>query len=184
LGLESIYPAAVINSCKQAILPYDLGAWIEAPLNSHKSRGLRTVVMGCANLTPDAADCSYGGQLGHSVTVQANFDLAMYPDRALVQKAMLAVRVNDNIGFFAHTVQLRGRLVTGDQLQSLGSEVVAPSIQPGWVLFDITDFVARAINERRNSVHFELSLPCGRSEAELTTVSLLDAEPRLIVEYR
>ncbi|MDR1297509.1 MAG: hypothetical protein LBO05_09085 [Deltaproteobacteria bacterium] len=184
MGLQSVYRAAATNSCKVAVLPFDMGAWIEAPLNSRKAKGLRTVVLGCSNLTPDAADCAYGGPLGHSVTLQLNYNAAVYPDTARVQRAVLAVQVLDNPGFFAQTAQLRGRLLTGDVLQSLGDPVLAPSATPGWILYDVTEFAARAINERRTSISFELSLPCGRSEAELTTVAMLQAEPRLIVEFK
>jgi hypothetical protein len=183
LGLGRVYNAASLNSCKEAILPFDLGAWIEAPLNSHKAKGLRSVILGCANLTGNAADCDYGGPQGHSVTVQMSFDLSLYPDLARVQKAALAVHIGNNGGFFTQTAQLRGRFLTGDVLQSLGDPRQVPSTMPGWVLFDITEFAARAVNERRNSVQFEISLPCGRSEAELTNFSLLANEPRVIVEF-
>jgi hypothetical protein len=96
----------------------------------------------------------------------------------------LAVYVRDNIGYFTQTAQLRGRQMTGDTLQSLGANVLPPSVSPGWVQFDVTDFVARGINERRPNVYFEISLPCGRDESELTTLSLLENEPRLVVEFR
>jgi hypothetical protein len=184
LGLQRDYRPLRADSCKEGLLPFDMGAWVEAPLNSHKAKGLRTLILGCANLTPDSADCSYGGPLGHSVTLQTNFNMSAYPDVAIVQRAVLAFHVRDNVDFFAQTAQLRGRLMTPDALESLGSQVLQPPVQPGWVIFDITAFAARAINERRNSVSFELSLPCGRSESELVTVSVLDEEPRLIVEYR
>jgi hypothetical protein len=167
-----------------AILPADLSSWLEAPLNSHRTRGLSRMVLGCANLTPDAQDCDYTGLPGHSTTAIINYDLSRYPDTAIVKKAVLAVLVRDNIPYFAKTVQLRGRQMTGDALQSLGADVVEPMGSPGWVQFDVTAFVARAINERRPHVYLELSLPCGRDESELTTLSLLENEPRLIVEFR
>jgi hypothetical protein len=182
--LRGIYPEYASNTCKEALLPFDLSAWIEAPLNSHRQRGLNTLVLGCANLTPNSADCSYGGNLGHSSTLHLNYDMTRFPDTALVQKATLAVHVRDNSSFFAGQVALRGRLTVGDTLQSLAANRISAATTPGWVLFDITNFAARAINEKRNSVHFELSLPCGRSESELVTVSLLAAEPRLILEFK
>jgi hypothetical protein len=167
-----------------AILPADLSGWIEAPLNSHRVRGLQRLVLGCANLTPDSGGCEYGGLLGHSATAIANFDLARYPDTALVKRAVLALHVRDNVERFAKEARLRGRQMVGDTLQSLAVDAIRPSTQPGWIQFDVTDFVARAINERRPHVYFEFSLPCGRDESELTTVSLLENEPRLIVEFR
>jgi hypothetical protein len=145
---------------------------------------MQTVLLGCANLTPDAANCEYSGVPGHSTTVQMNFDLSRYPDVAIVQKAVLAVHVRNNIPFLIDNAQLRGRLSIGDQLQSVGANRTTPATQPGWVTFDVTAIAARAVIERRNSVSFELSLPCGRSESELTSVSVLAAEPRLIVEFR
>jgi hypothetical protein len=178
------YAAARVDSCKVALEPFDMGAWVEAPLNSHKAKGLNTVVLGCANLTPSAAGCEYGGLLGHSVTLTMNFDMAKYPDTAVVQKAVLAVRIRENASHFAEAVQLRGRQMISDTFQSLGANVTQPGTLPGWVTFDITEFAARAINERRNSVSFELSLPCGRSELELTTVSVLENQPKIIVEYK
>jgi hypothetical protein len=183
-GVGGAYRPARADSCKQSLEPFDMGAWIEAPLNSHKTKGLRTIVMGCSNLTPSAEDCDYGGILGHSVTLTMNFDMAVYPENARVQKAVLAVRVRDNINFFAQTAQLRGRQLIGDTFQSLGGDVVQPATQPGWVQFDITSFAARAINERRNSVSFELSLPCGRSESELVTVSVMESQPVVVVEFK
>jgi hypothetical protein len=184
LGLQGDYVPAAANSCKVAIEPFDVSAWIEAPLNSARRRGLNTLALGCANLTPSSADCSYGGPLGHAATLQMNFDLARYPDTALVQRAVLAVRVHKNARFLVDAGQLRGRLLVGDALVSLGSSRSLPNSLPGWVLFDITDFAARAVNERRTSVSFELSLPCGRSEEEVVTVSVLSAEPKIVVEFR
>jgi hypothetical protein len=183
-SLRSIYSPYASNTCKEAILPFDLSAWVEAPLNSHRQRGLSSMVLGCTNLTPDAADCAYGGNLGHASTAHINYDLTRFPDTAIVQKAVLAINVRDNISFFAGQVALMGRLTIGDSLQSLAANRTTPATSPGWVLFDITHFAARAINEQRNSVHFELSLPCGRSESELVTVNLLAAEPVLIVEFK
>lgn len=184
MGLQRVYSPAAADSCKVAIAPFDMRAWVEAPLNSHSLRGMKTLVLGCSELTPDAENCSYGGPPGRSTTLQTNFDLAVYPDAARVQKAVLAVYVHNNMAFFAQTGQLRGRLLTGDMLQSLGNPVVPSPTTPGWVLYDITAFVARAINERRNSVALELSLPCGRSEAELVTVGVLSNEPKILVEFK
>jgi hypothetical protein len=183
-GLGSVYHAARADSCKVALEPFDMGAWIEAPLNSHKTKGLRSVVLGCANLTPSAESCDYSGLPGHSVTLTMNFDMATYPDLAVVQRAVLAVRVNDNVNYFTQAAQLRGRQMISDAFQSLGASVTTPATQPGWVTFDITAFAARAINERRNSVSFELSLPCGRSESEVASVAILQAQPKVIVEYK
>ena len=183
-GLGGVYVPVAQPSCQVAITPTDLSGWIEAPLNSHRIRGLSRVVLGCANLTPDAESCDYGGLLGHSVTAIANYDLTRYPETAIVKRAVLAFYVRNNISFFAKTARLRGRQMTGDTLQSLSVDVVEPPISPGWIQFDVTDFVARAINERRPHAYFEISLPCGRDESELTTVSLNEKEPRLVVEYR
>jgi hypothetical protein len=113
-----------------------------------------------------------------------DFNMATYPEDARVQKAVLALHVQNNIPFFAQTVQIRGRMMTGDVLQSIGQYPILPSVQPGWILFDVTAIAARAINERRPALHIEVSLPCGRSDSELTIMSLTEAEPRLIVEFR
>jgi hypothetical protein len=112
-----------------------------------------------------------------------NFDFARFPDTAQVQRAVLAVHTQNNTGYFRDTAALRGRLNIGDAFQSLGAQRDAQS-PAGWVIFDITALAARAINEQRPSVSFEVSLPCGRDESELTAVSLLSREPVVLVEYR
>jgi hypothetical protein len=175
------------NSCVQSLEPADLAAWVEAPIVSFKERGLQRMVLGCANLTPDSADCQYNGMPGHAATLMINFNFATYPAEARVQKAVLAVRVENNGTFFTENAQVRGRLNIGDQLQSLGAKRTPPqgrSSQAGWVVFDITDFAARAVNEQRPSTSFEISLPCGRTEEELTTVDVLRSQPIVVVEYK
>jgi hypothetical protein len=113
-----------------------------------------------------------------------DFDTTAYPETAQVLRAVVAIHIQKNTSFFVKAVQLRARMMTGDTLQSVGANYLLPPTEPGWVLFDVTDVAARAINERRPALHFEVSLPCGRSESELVLMSLLDAEPKLIVEFR
>ena len=184
LGLGNVYSPVAGNTCQVAVLPSDLSSWLEAPLNSHRIRGLARVVLGCANLTPDAEGCDYGGLPGHSSTAILNFDLSRYPEAAIVKRAVLALHLRDNIDYFVKTAAVRGRQMTGDTLQSLGADYALPPVSPGWVQFDVTEFVARGINERRPNVYIEVSLPCGRDESELTTLSLLENEPRLVEEFR
>jgi hypothetical protein len=102
-----------------------------------------------------------------------------------VRRAVLAVYTFDNLEGL-QAAQLRGRLSVGDDLQSLARQrdirLNWNRDDRGWVFFDITAFAARAIHERRNSVRFEISLPCGADQAPVT-VGLLKKEPRLVVEF-
>jgi hypothetical protein len=161
-----------------------VAAWVEAPIVSYKERGLNTMVLGCANLVPDASGCDYTGLPGHSATLEMNFNLAAYPATARVQRAVLAYYVENNASFFRENASVRARLTIGDQLQSVGQQRSGPAGQAGWITIDITDLAARAISEQRPSVFFEVSLPCGRDESELTTVRVLKTEPVLVVQYR
>jgi hypothetical protein len=178
------------TSCQQSLDPFDASAWVEAPLVSYKERGLQKMVLGCANLVPDAADCLYSGQTGHAATMELNFDFAKFPATARVRRAILAVYVENNSPFFTDQARFRGRLNIGDAYASLGASRTDPADRTrggrpeGWVTVDITDFAARAINEQRPSVSFEVSMACGRSEQELTTVRLLRSLPVVVVEYR
>ncbi|MDR1313677.1 MAG: hypothetical protein LBQ12_08265 [Deltaproteobacteria bacterium] len=178
------FPATGARSCVQSLDPFDLAAWVEAPIVSYKERGLATMALGCANLVPDGAGCEYGGLPGHSATMQMNFNMGTYPATARVQKAALAFYVESNATFFRSNAQIRARLSTGDQLQSVGDPRFGPVGEAGWIVVDITDFAARAVSEQRASVSFEISLPCGRDEKEITIVRVTKTPPVLVVEYR
>jgi hypothetical protein len=174
------------DNCAAAIAPFDLSVWIEAPLNSHKVRGLDTVELGCKPLTPEAENCPYSGVPGKSNTLIVNFDPSVYPEGASVQKAVLALYSPGNPKGL-YDAQLRGRLNIGDEQQSLARnrEIFSASDKSadGWVLYDVSSFAARAINERRNSIQFEVSLPCETAEKPVT-VGVLKHEPRLLVEFK
>ncbi|UQZ91030.1 hypothetical protein C4J81_18125 [Deltaproteobacteria bacterium Smac51] len=172
-------------ACARAIEPFDISIWIESPYNSRKMRGRNQVLLGCKPLTSTVDDCDYCGIPGHSATAMLNFDPTGFPDDAQVRRVVLAVHSPDNADRLAQA-QLRGRLNVGDELQSLGSPreiVTRGSNEQGWVLFDISLFGARAISERRNSIYFELSMPCQTPADNSVTMSLLKNEARLIVEY-
>jgi len=174
------------SACAVAVAPYDLSIWHEAPYNSHKIRGAKTVKLGCQPLTPGADNCDYTGPLGNSQTLMMQFDPTTYPERARVRRAVLAVYAFTNIQGL-YEAQLRGRLNVGDDLQSLARQralmVKNNKADEGWVLFDITAFAARAINERRNSVQFEISQPCQTADQVPVTAGVLKKEPRLVVEF-
>jgi hypothetical protein len=178
------YAKTADSSCVQTILPFDLSVWREAPNNSRKVRGLPTVTLGCLPLTAEAGDGGYAA-LGHSNTMLMNFDVTAYPDDALVRKAVLAVYAMSGAEKLA-AAQFRARLHVGDELQSVGARREMPQIDQngaGWVMVDVTSFVARAINERRNSIHFEISLPCRTPADNLAEAAVVKREPRLLVEY-
>ena len=174
------------DACAVAVIPFDVGIWHEAPFNSRKVRGEDTVKLGCRPLTPEADNCEYTGLPGHSRTLMMNFDPSVYPEGATVRRAVLAVYAFANPQGLSEA-QLRGRLNVGGELQSLARrrEVQTAWTREGqgWVLFDVTAFAARAINERRNSVFFEISQPCLTADKAPVTVGVLDNEPRLVVEF-
>ena len=181
--IGGLYRPVAQPSCRQYSPAKDVSAWIESPLNSHRQRGLSTLVLGCANLTTAAQSCEYGGPDGHAATLDMLFDFTRYSDRIRVRRAVLAVHAFSNAPFLAQAATLRGRLTVGDDYQSLSTVRTQPSASAGWILFDITDLAARAIVDRRDSVAFELALPCSRDESHLSSVGVLKSEPVILVEY-
>lgn len=177
-------PYAGGGGCAVAIAPFDVGIWYEAPMNSHMTRGLKTAQIGCKPMSAATAGCVDCTTPGHSNTLMVNFDPTVYNDDITVSRAVLAVYSPDNPQGL-YSVYLRGRQNVGDELQSLAKNregvVGCDGAVDGWVFYDVTNFVARSIKERRNSVHFELSLPCQSSN--LASVGVTANEPRLIVEY-
>jgi hypothetical protein len=168
-----------------ALAPFDIGLWHEAPYNSRLIRGQNKVKLGCQPLTPEADDGYYSGLPGSSRSAVMNFDPSVYPEGSRVQRAVLAVYAFSTPAGLQEA-QLRGRLNVGGQLQSLArqrADLSKKNRDQGWVLFDVTDFAARAINERRNSVQFEISQPCRPEDHHPVTVGLLSKEPRMVVEF-
>jgi len=178
------YTRSSRSACAVALAPFDLGTWQEAAYNSHKVRGQQAVNLGCQSLTPSAEGCNYCGQMGSSRTIMMNFDTTVYPEGAAVRRAVLAVYAFTNPGGL-YEAHLRGRLNVGGELQSLARQreiFTGGNRGKGWVFFDVTAFAARAINERRNSVQFEVSQTCQTEQIPIT-VGLLRNEPRLVVEF-
>lgn len=177
------------SNCAVAIVPFDTAVWIEAPFNSHKSRGRKTIDLGCKPLTPATDNCIDCEMPGHANTLMVNFDPSVYHDDISVKRAILAVYSPNNPQGLCDVI-LRGRLNVGDELVNLAKNregvfhVSQEEIRDGWVFYDISKFVARAINERRNSIHFELSVPCQSPADNLVTVGVTKNEPRLVVEYK
>ena len=182
------YPKTDPNTCAVAISPFDISVWVEAPYNSHKVRSLQTVDLGCKPLSALTDECQYCGPPGHSNTLMMNFDPSVYPEDLTVRRAVLAVYSPNNPAGL-HDAYLRGRLSVGDELQSLARKREGVSCPDdakaidGWIFFDVTNFVARSINERRNSIHFEMSVPCQTPATNLVTVGVNWNEPHLLVEY-
>ncbi|MDR0881805.1 MAG: hypothetical protein LBP55_04605 [Candidatus Adiutrix sp.] len=175
------------SDCAVAIAPFDVSVWNEAPLNSHKTRSVPTVDLGCLPLSPATDNCSTCGLPGHANTLMLNFDPSVYPEDMKFRRAVLAVYSPNNPQGL-NGVVLRGRLNVGDELQSLANyrETVVKTqttATAGWVFFDVSKFVARAINERRNSISFELSVPCQTPATNLVTVGVSKNEPNLVVEF-
>ena len=175
------------SNCAAALAPFDLGLWHEAPYNSRMIRGQTTVKLGCQPLTPEAGNFEYSGPPGSSRSLMMNFDPSVYPEGAMVRRAVLAVYAFANPQGL-HEAQLRGRLNVGDELQSLARHreiwTGRTNTNEGWVLFDVTAFAARAINERRTSIQFELSQPCLNANQAPVTAGLLQKEPHLVVEFQ
>lgn len=173
------------GACAVALGPFDAGVWYQAPLNSHMIRGAKSAQIGCKPLIANDGYCVDCVTPGSSNSLVATFDPTAYHEDITVIKAVLAVYSPDNPQGL-HDVYLRGRLNVGDDLQSLAKnrEGVADlnNRAGGWVFYDVSNFVARAIKERRNAVHLEISLPC--QPANLVSVGVSKNEPRLIVEYQ
>lgn len=183
------YPRLNESSCAVAIAPFDTAVWLEAPFNSRKERSLDTVELGCKPLIPATDNCIDCGPQGHANTLMLNFDPTVYPDDASVRRAVLAVySPTDPQGLC--DVILRGRLNVGDEMVNLARtregvvKANRDEVTNGWVFYDVSKFVARAINERRNSIHFELSIPCQSPATNLVTVGVMKNEPRLVAEYK
>lgn len=179
------YTKEDLVSCAVALESSDVAVWSEAAYNSRKLRGLDTAELGCKTLLTATDGCSYCGPTGHSNSLVVNFDPTVFQEDVAVRRAYLAVYSPDNPQGL-NGVVLRGRLSAGDELQSLARErraVTSMDGQSGWIFFDVSFFVARAINERRNSIHFELSLPCQTPAVNLVTVGVTRNEPHLVVEY-
>lgn len=183
------YPRTSESACAVAIAPFDTSVWHEAPFNSHKSRGQETIDLGCKPLTPATDNCIDCAPSGQASSLMLNFDPSVYHDGVSVRRAVLAVySPNDPQGLC--DVILRGRLNVGDEMVNLAKNrdgvvrAKRDEVRDGWVFFDVTRFVARAINERRNSIHFELSIPCQSPATNLVTVGVMKNEPRLVVEYK
>lgn len=181
------YTKADPFACAVSINSVDVAVWNEAAFNSRKVRGLATTELGCKPLTAETDNCSYCGPTGHSNTLMVNFDVTSLNEDISLRRAYLAVFAPDNPRGLNGAI-LRGRLNAGDELQSLARERQAIVSQnsndsSGWVLFDVTFFVARAVTERRNSIHFELSLPCQTPTDNLVRVGVTRNEPHLVVEY-
>jgi hypothetical protein len=176
------------KSCVKSLDPFDISTWVEAPITAYTQRNLQKVVLGCTNLVPDSENCQYSGLPGHAAVMHTSFDFSRYPVLSRVQKAVFAFYAEDNADYLTKAAEVRGKLNDGDVHQNLGASRISPpfrrSPHQGWVVVDVTDFAARAINEQRNDASIDVSLPCGRSVQELATVSLLRREPVLVVEYK
>ncbi|MDR2947564.1 MAG: hypothetical protein LBV79_12580 [Candidatus Adiutrix sp.] len=173
------------QSCAVALKSVDVAVWSEAAYNSRKLRGLDTVELGYKPLLAATGDASYHGPTGHANSLVVNFDTTVFEEDTAVRRAYLAVYSPDNPQGL-NGVVLRGRLSTGDELQSLARErraVTNMEGTSGWIFFDVSFFVARAINERRNSIHFELSVPGQPAAGNLVRVGVTKKEPHLVVEY-
>lgn len=175
-------------NCAVAIAPVDLSLWHQAPMNAYKSRGAETAELGCRPLTRQVDNCTYCGPVGNSTTLMMNFDPTAYASASKVQRAVLAVYSPGQVQGLKDAY-LRGRSYIGDALSSLAQqrEIVLDSGEHnqdyGWVLYDVTYFVARAINDRRNSIHFEVSVPCQTPATNQVTVGVTRHEPQLLVEF-
>ena len=205
------YTPMTPNNCVAAISPFDLSIWHESPMAAYKVRGDRTAELGCRSLTDAVDNCDNCGVPGSSNSLLMNFDPSVYPQNGKVKRAVVAVYSPGQVHCLKNA-NLLGRLSVGGEMVSLARKrdiVVEDSKRPdhGWVLFDITFFVARAINERRNSIHFEISMPCQtatsspcpppiiedckapvevpcpKPSTNLVTVGVTQDEPHLLVEF-
>ena len=143
--------------CVSYILPFDHAGWYESKMHATRIRGRSVLKLGCTHCPEGGKDCFGANDCGGCNTMTFNFDFTPMQEDAEIVAAKLAVYVVDNQENLEQGI-LEGRLnVGGDYAVVAGP----PEFLGRWALFDITQLACRAVSERRNSVGFELSLPCG-----------------------
>lgn len=185
LGSGRLYTQIAPPSCVETLPAFDMGIWLESALTSHKLRGYQTMRLGCGAQTPPEASCDNQASTGQAQTLMFNFDFSRITELSRVQRAVLLIYVEDNPGIM-NQAAVRGRLNIGADLANVANNfsiVEQGKSGKAWISYDITRLAARAILERRNSVSFEISLPCNRPEMPGALISLT-REPMVVVEYK
>lgn len=180
-----LYTQVAAPSCVETLAPFDMGIWLESALTSHKLRGYQTMRLGCGAQTPSEASCDNQASTGHSQTLMLNFDFSRITEISSVQRAVLLLYVVENPELMSRAA-VRARLNIGADLANTanGFQIADQGRSGGaWVSYDITKLAGRAVLERRNSVSFEVSLPCNRPEMPGALISL-SQEPMVVVEYK
>ncbi len=174
------------GTCTAYLPPFDHAGWWEANMMSKKLRGRSVLPVGC----------TYGG----CSNVTFNYDFTKIQEDAEIKSAMMYVLVLSNHHKMANSM-LEGRMNVAEDFAVIADK---PIMDGDWAVYDVTQFVCRAVLQRRNSTTVELSLPAAPCEAEqrprVATVALswddrdihnLDdirnrksTEPHIIIKYR
>ena len=177
--LEEVYGGRT-DVCLAFLRPFDVAGWYESKMNSRRVRG-QTLKIGCTTCPAAGRDCTFTDNAGGCYNVSLFFDFAKIQEDAQIRSAKLALYVTSNPEALNRAL-LQARIIVGSDFQALPG---APERLGKWALYDITDFVCGCVNERRNSVMLDISLPCGAGRMELATLALDQrTEPAVIIEYR
>ena len=142
---QAVYTPSCLGNCIAILPAFDQAGWWESNLHSKRLSGRKILRLGCK---PDGSGCN---------TATFNFDFTNVQEDAEIVSAKLAVFIVADPGSMSQSV-LKGRM-------NVGSDYTVVSGPPGfagkWALYDISDFARQAVLEWRNSVSFELGIPCG-----------------------
>ena len=184
--VSQVYQRQVTDACLAFLHPYDQAGWFESEYNSRRLRG-KVINIGCTHCPAKDRDCTRKKNFGGCNTASFYYDLSTVQEDAEIIAAHFAVYVLASKENMAGTV-LEARRNVGHEFAVVASQ---PEMAGNWALYDVTGFVCQSVVERRNSVTFDLSLPCGSlRRTGLATVALepvdkkLEAAPTIIIEYR
>lgn len=176
---------------------FDEAGWLVSRMMAEPLRGQRAVRIGCTSCPEGRPDCDYVDSGGGCTKMSYSFDFSVIQPDAEIVSARLAVLILDNHDLVDQTV-LTGRFNVGSEFQVVSPE---PQLMGSWALYDITPFACQAVAQRRHSVGFQLSLPCGPEERVAVATmrtgwgrsfsaqhtrhpGMTQTEPRVIFEYR
>jgi hypothetical protein len=184
-ALKKIYAPLASNTCVAILSPFDQAAWWESNFNSRQVRGEDHIRIGCTHCPFGNRDCKSFNNCGGCGRATLYFDLSRIQEDAEIVSAKIAVFALTGKEVMAEAI-VEGRLNVGGDFAVVADSAV---VSGNWLLFDITPFACRAVVERRNSVSFDISLPCGSEERARIAKVLMSGpssglEPALIVEFR
>ena len=185
MDLQKAYAPLASNTCVAFLSPFDQAAWWESNLNSRQVRGEDHIRIGCTHCPFGNRDCKSSNNCGGCGRATLHFDFSRIQEDAEIVSAKIAIFALTNKELLAQAI-VEGRLNIGGDFAVVADSAV---MSGNWLLFDITPFACRAVVERRNSVSFDISLPCGTNDRARIAKMVMSGptsgfEPALIVEFR